>query len=208
MSMPRTGTGSSRRAPRLIFSDPRSWPRLRSSIEHADHVHLMVNYVLPCGRGRGRCGLADSFPKIKARSDDEGLVLGAGLDAFRIVADRSGFGRRRQTQAGNRSGGRLRHWLQGRRFFDMPASEAFETSVHLDHVHAAFRTGRSDFKASQGKTPRWTEQFLSHSAGKHREGVRLETAWTVAIPDSNAGWSVACQQRCFPGYFNREANAV
>jgi hypothetical protein len=71
-----------------------------------------------------------------------------------------------------------------------------------------FGQGGRTSKQVKARLSSLAEQFLSKSAGKHREGVRLEIAWTIAIPDSNAGWSVTCQQRCLPGYLNREAHAV
>jgi hypothetical protein len=71
-----------------------------------------------------------------------------------------------------------------------------------------FGQGGRTSKQVKARLSSLAEQFLSKSAGKHREGVRLEIAWTIAIPDSNAGWSVTCQQRCFSGYLNREAHAV
>jgi hypothetical protein len=82
-----------------------------------------------------------------ARSDDGRWFIGA-------VGWRS-------TSGDNRRGVGLRYRLRGRRLFDMPAAQALETRVHPDHVHAALRTGRSDFKASHGAAPRWAEQLCA-----------------------------------------------
>ena len=111
-------------------------------IGRADHVRAMVKNVLLGG-----------YPK----NVNAGRLIGARPCAVAGLTRRSAADRR--STPGDGSGSVcLRGRLCVGRLFDVPAAQALEARIHPDHVHAALRTGRSDFKASQGTAPRWADR--------------------------------------------------